>query len=201
MSEIFVVYDFIFFYDFVVISIFVRDVCCVQFFEDNQWYRVVIEENNDDNFIVRFIDYGNLEILLISRIKVFSGVFFGEFFLVIKCSLYGIQLLIGQVWSGYIVVFFENFIFEKEFDVTFLSFLELFEIQLRDNIKDIGEEFVRIGLVVVKLVFFMKYVVNEFIKFDIVCGEMYDVCIIYIFLFGRFYCQLVNLSDQLDGSK
>ena len=201
MSEISAVYDSISSHDLAVTSISARDVCCAQFSEDNQWYRAVIEENNDDNLTVRFIDYGNLETLPISRTKVLSGAFFGEPPLAIKCSLHGIQPLTGQAWSGHSAVSFENLTSEKELDATFLSFSEPFEIQLRDNTKYIGEELVRTGLAAAKSASPMKYAVNEFTKPDIACGEMYDVCITHISSPGRFYCQLVNLSDQLDGSK
>lgn len=148
MSEILFVYDFLFEEEFVLSVINVGDVCCVQFFEDNQWYRVVVEDNINGVLIVRFIDYGNIEILLISRIKILKDVFFVEFFLVVKCSFFGIKFIVSEIWFDEFVIFFEEFIFEKEFDVKFSFVIELFEIQLSESGVDIGEKLVRVKLVV-----------------------------------------------------
>lgn len=42
---------------------------------------------------------------------------------------------------------------------------------------------------------------EEFTKPVVNCGEMYDVAISHLSSPGKFYCQLENMKDQLDGSK
>lgn len=201
MAEISAVYDSLPAGELVVTRISVDDVCCAQFSEDNQWYRAVVEEKSGDDVTVRFIDYGNIETLPISRTKALDSSFFQEPPLAIKCSLYGVQPSPGQTWSDKAGTFFEEFTSEKELDAKFLGFTELFQVNLSDNGVDVGGELVNRGLAAAKPTSPGKSSSDEYTHPAVKCGEMYDVCVTHISSPGRFYCQLVNLRDQLDGSK
>ena len=203
MSNISAVYDSMPANKLAVTSIDVGDVCCAQFSEDNQWYRAVVEENTASALTVRFIDYGNTETLPIDRTKVLTDAFFGEPPLAIKCSLHDVQPLTGESWPHEAATLFEELTTDKVLDAKFVTFTDPSHIKLSDNSKDIGEELVKAQLAVAKttspgdsasgMIDYVKPVVD--------CGEMYDVCITNMSSPGKFYCQLVNMRDQLEGSK
>ena len=201
MAEISVVYDSLPADELVVTRISVDDVCCAQFSEDNQWYRAVVEEKNGDDLTVRFIDYGNTETLPISRTKVLDDAFFQEPPLAIKCSLHGVQSSAGHTWQDKAATFFEEFTSETELDAKFLSFTEPFQVNLSSNGVDLGRELVNTDLAAAKPTSPCKSSSDEYTHPAVECGEMYDVCVTHISSPGRFFCQLVNLRDQLEGSK
>jgi len=201
MSEISAVYESLPANELAVASISVGDVCCAQFSEDNQWYRAVVEENNDSALTVRFIDYGNTETLPVERTKVLKDAFFNEPPLAIKCSLHDVQPFAGQTWTEEASTFFEQLTSEKELDAKFVSLTEPFHIQLSDSGTDIGQKLVKTKLAAGQPGSPGKSSSEDYPKPVIECGEMYDVCITHISSPGKFYCQLVKLSDQLEGSK
>lgn len=182
-------------------TISVGDVCCAQFSEDNQWYRAIVENVNASELTVRFIDYGNLETLNIDRTKVLNDNFFGDPPLAIKCCLYKVQPPAGQTWADEAGTFLEGLVSEKELDAQFLSFTEPFKIQLRDGTTDVQEELVKAGLAGIKSTVPGTTTAAEYIKPVLKSGETCGVCISHISSPGEFYCQLVNLKEQLDGSK
>ena len=47
----------------------VGDPCCAMFTEDDGWYRAVITEVSGNTVQVKYLDYGNIEELPVSRIK------------------------------------------------------------------------------------------------------------------------------------
>lgn len=201
MSGMSAMYDSISDHNLAVTSASMGDVCCAQFSVDNQWYRAVIEGKSADNLTVRFIDYGNMEILPIRRIKVLADAFFKEPPLALKCTLSGTQSLASQALLDEAAVLFEELTLEKELDAKFVGFTEPFEIQLSYNGMDLCGELLKAGPSAAKLVAPSKSDVDDYTMPDIACGEMYNVCITHISSPGKFFCQLENLRDQLDGSK
>ena len=201
MSEISAVYESLPANELAVASISVGDVCCAQFSEDNRWYRAVVEENNGSALTVRFIDYGNTETLPVERTKVLKDAFFSEPPLAIKCSLHDVQPFVGQTWTEEASTFFEQLTSEKELDAKFVSLTEPFHIQLSESGTDIGQKLVKTKLAAAQPASPGKSSSEDYPKPVVECGEMYDVCITHISSPGKFYCQLVKLSDQLEGSK
>lgn len=201
MSEMSAMYDSISDHNLEVASASIGDICCAQFSVDNQWYRAVVEGNCADNLTVRFIDYGNTEILPLRRIKVLADAFFKEPPLALKCTLHGTQSLVNQASLDEAAALFEELTLEKELDAKFFSFTGPFEIQLSYNGMDLCGEVLKAGPSAAKLVACTKSDVDDYTMPEVACGEMYDVCITHISSPGKFFCQLVNLRDQLDGSK
>lgn len=206
MSEISSVYDSLSKDELAVDVISVGDVCCAQFSEDNQWYRAVVEDNVNGALAIRFIDYGNTETVPISRTKILKDSFLAEPPLVVKCSLFGVKPATGETWPDESATLFEELTFEKELNAKFLSFTEPFEVQLNESGVDIGEELVKAKLAVstkteVEPIAQGKQTSGQYTNPVIECGEMYDVVMTHLSSPGKFFCQLENMKEQLDGSK
>lgn len=206
MSEISSVYDSLSEEELALSAINVGDVCCAQFSEDNQWYRAVVEDNTNGALTVRFIDYGNTETLPISRIKILKDAFFAEPPLAVKCSLLGIKPTVSETWSDESATLFEELTSEKELDAKFSSVTEPFEIQLSESGVDIGEKLVRAKLAVstqtaIEPIAQGKSASGQYTNPVVECGKMYDVVMTHLSSPGKFFCQLVDMKEQLDGSK
>lgn len=206
MSEISSVYDSLSEEELALSAINVGDVCCAQFSEDNQWYRAVVEDNTNGALTVRFIDYGNTETLPISRIKILKDAFFAEPPLVVKCSLLGIKPTVSETWSDESATLFEELTSEKELDAKFSSVTEPFEIQLSESGADVGEELVRAKQAVstqtaIEPIAQGKPASGQYTNPVVECGKMYDVVMTHLSSPGKFFCQLVDMKEQLDGSK
>lgn len=205
MSEISAAYDSLSTEELAVNSINVGDVCCAKFSEDNQWYRAVVEDSADNALTVRFLDYGNAETLRISRTKILKDAFFSEPPLALKCSLVGVQP-VSEVWPQKAGLLLEELTLDKELDAKFLSLKEPFGVQLSDNGMDIGEELVKAQLAsstksAAEPATPDKPASAGYTKPAVECGQMYDVVITHVSSPGKFFCQLVNMKEQLDGSK
>ena len=206
MSEISAVYDSMSSEELVVNCINVGDVCCAQFSDDNQWYRAVVEDNTDNALTVRFLDYGNAETLPISRTKILTDAFFSEPPLAIKCNLSCVQPSAGGAWPDEAGSLFEELTLEKELDAKFISLGEPYEVQLSDDGVNIGEELVKAKLALTtksasEPTAPSKPASGGYTKPVVECGTMYDAVITHVSSPGKFYCQLVNMKEQLDGSK
>lgn len=87
----------------------VGDVCCAQFTEDNQWYRAsVIRSVTEDSALVGYVDYGNFEVLPVSRLRPMLPVFQELRWQAIKCSLAGVKPSKGTWTSEAVSAMKEN---------------------------------------------------------------------------------------------
>ncbi|XP_054838835.1 tudor domain-containing protein 1 [Eublepharis macularius] len=76
----------------------VGEACCARFSGDNHWYRAVVLEVSISEVKVAYADYGNLEILPLSRLLPITAAYLELPFQILKCSLAGIMELDGK-WS------------------------------------------------------------------------------------------------------
>ena len=207
MSEISAVYDSLSSEELAVDAIDVGGVCCAQFSEDNQWYRAVVEECTASELTVRFIDYGNTETLPISRTKILGDAFFVEPPFAIKCSLFGVQPSVGQTWPDGARALIEELTTDLEINAKFLLMTEPLQVELSCYGVDVGEELVKAKLALSTKSSAAAPAVpgepgsGQYTKPVVQCGEMYDVEISHLSSPGKFYCQLENMKEQLDGSK
>ena len=75
--------------------------CCAQYTADDVWYRAVVQEMVDDeNISVHFVDYGNDERLLRTRVKALHEQFQSLPIQAVKCSLFGVEPSNGECWSN-----------------------------------------------------------------------------------------------------
>ena len=56
---------------------YIGEVCCAMFTEDDGWYRAVVTKVAGQNLGVCYLDYGNSEVLPLSRIKILQPSFTG----------------------------------------------------------------------------------------------------------------------------
>ncbi|XP_069467969.1 tudor domain-containing protein 1 [Ambystoma mexicanum] len=87
----------------------VGDVCCARFTEDNQWYRAtVIQAKSQDSALVGYVDYGNFEVLPISRLRPILPRFMELRWQAIRCMLAGVKPPLGNWTSDAISVMKEK---------------------------------------------------------------------------------------------
>lgn len=58
------------------LKLLVGEFCVVKFILDDGWYRVKVLDVQGSNVLVFYIDYGNFEILLLSRFKLLNLKFY-----------------------------------------------------------------------------------------------------------------------------
>ncbi len=97
--------------------------CCAQYDEDEHWYRgEILKRVTHDEFIVKFVDHGNIERLSIDKIKVLESRFHALHRQSLQCSLHGIKPCSDDgLWSAESIAAFENICSE---DVLVVSFVK-----------------------------------------------------------------------------
>ncbi|XP_007939803.2 tudor domain-containing protein 1 [Orycteropus afer afer] len=76
----------------------IGDICCAQFSEDDQWYRAsVLAYASEDSVLVGYVDYGNFEILSLTRLCPIIPKLLDLPMQAIKCVLTGMRFL----WSPF----------------------------------------------------------------------------------------------------
>uniref|UniRef100_A0A8C5Q4P6 Tudor domain containing 1 n=1 Tax=Leptobrachium leishanense TaxID=445787 RepID=A0A8C5Q4P6_9ANUR len=70
----------------------VGDMCCAQFTEDNRWYRAsIVKYTSNDSVLVGYVDFGNVEVLPVSRLRPVLPNMMAFPLQAIKCSLSGVM--------------------------------------------------------------------------------------------------------------
>nr|XP_033799039.1 tudor domain-containing protein 1 isoform X2 [Geotrypetes seraphini] len=89
------------------------DICCAQFTEDNQWYRAtVLEYVSDDTALVGYVDYGNCEVISVSRLRPIITKFMELPIQAIKCTLAGVKPL-SKTWKPEAVTLMKQLVNNK----------------------------------------------------------------------------------------
>uniref|UniRef100_A0A8C6ZUL4 Tudor domain containing 1 n=1 Tax=Nothoprocta perdicaria TaxID=30464 RepID=A0A8C6ZUL4_NOTPE len=77
----------------------VGNVCCAQFSEDSLWYRAaVLAYTSEDTVLVGYIDYGNFEVLHLTKLRPMIQRLMDFPVQVIRCTLAGVKPLMGT-WT------------------------------------------------------------------------------------------------------
>lgn len=91
------------------------EVCAAKFSLDNRWYRAVILEKLPNGFRVRYVDFGNSEVVQGASIRPLPQQFQSLPPLSLQCSLAGVKKLKGQDWSSEAVQHFKSLVSNKPF--------------------------------------------------------------------------------------
>ena len=150
---------------------------CALYGEDGLWYRAVIESvPSEFEVAVRYIDYGNSDVVLLSDVRQLSKRFFDLPVQAVRCCLPSLE----EVDS------FQQRVDGKELNATFLSLENgTWQVSLSDGVERMPEDVAE----VVKI--------SEYLK-PAVMGEMRDrVYVSHVVSPDEFYVQFESSLDEL----
>ncbi|KAM9197134.1 tudor domain-containing protein 1 [Dugong dugon] len=102
----------------------IGDICCAQFSEDDQWYRAsVLAYASEDSVLVGYVDYGNFEILSLTRLCPIIPKLLELPMQAIKCVLAGVKPSLG-IWTPEAVCLMKKIVQNKMVTVKVVDKLE-----------------------------------------------------------------------------
>ena len=177
-------------------SVAVEHLCCAQFSEDGCWYRaVVVKEMPSNQVAVRFIDYGNSEIVDLACVKALRPKFTKDAALAVSCCLVGLKAE-GEVWTQEVCTQFEELTLDKELTAESTSTTEPFELTLLDGDVSIANRLV--GRSESAKASPERSKQAEYKQPVVAVGDTFDVFITSITSPGQFHCQLVSMGHDLN---
>ncbi|XP_053548968.1 tudor domain-containing protein 1 [Bombina bombina] len=97
------------------------DVCSAQFSVDNQWYRVsVLEYVSKESVLIGYIDFGNLEVLPVSKLRPMLPSMESLPIQAIKCSLAGVNPVL-DTWTMEATTLFKSLVMNKILTVSVVN--------------------------------------------------------------------------------
>ena len=96
-------------------SLFPNQLCAAKFSEDSRWYRAVVLEKLPSGFTVRYVDFGNSEVVPESAVCPLAQQFQSFPPLSLQCSLAGVRKPKGQDWKPEAVQQFKSLVANKPF--------------------------------------------------------------------------------------
>ncbi|KFZ54349.1 Tudor domain-containing protein 1, partial [Antrostomus carolinensis] len=191
-------------------------VCCAQFTEDNLWYRAaVLSYVSEDTVLVAYIDYGNSEVLPLTRLRPIIPRLVDLPAQAIRCTLAGVKTPLVP-WTSKTISFMKQLVEDKMFTVkvvdkkSYKSVVELVDASVTPVInissyireKDGAAEEPRMALPAIRM--------NDVKQADedktnkIICQwskltlkQTVDVIVCALYSPGEFYCQISNKSALL----
>uniref|UniRef100_A0A8C0HMW6 Tudor domain-containing protein 1 n=1 Tax=Buteo japonicus TaxID=224669 RepID=A0A8C0HMW6_9AVES len=199
------------------------NVCCAQFTEDNLWYRAaVIAYVSEDTVLVGYIDYGNCEVLPLTRLRPMIPRLMDLPAQAIRCTLAGVKPPLGA-WTSKAICFMNQLVKDKVFTVkvvdkeSYKSVVELVDASVTP-VMNISSHFIEKGCAAQELRMALpaagmsnvKQEQNQTLK----TGKVYqsqrpatwtqwsklnlkqtvDVVVCTLYSPGEFYCQISNNS-------
>uniref|UniRef100_A0A8B9YNR3 Tudor domain-containing protein 1 n=1 Tax=Bos mutus grunniens TaxID=30521 RepID=A0A8B9YNR3_BOSMU len=197
----------------------IGDICCAQFSEDDQWYRAsVLAYASEESVLVGYVDYGNFEILSLTRLCPITPKLLELPMQAIKCVLAGVKPSLG-IWTPEAVCLMKKIVQNKMITVNVVDKLEnssLVELTDRsvtphisvtkallnagfavedkglvtDKPSDVKEASVPLG---------METKVNplEWTWVELAVDQTVDVVVCVIDSPGEFYCHVLKEDDAL----
>ncbi|NXI63312.1 TDRD1 protein, partial [Anseranas semipalmata] len=190
------------------------DVCCAQFTEDNLWYRAaVVAYASEDTVVVGYIDYGNFEVLRLSRLRPMIPKLMYLPAQAIRCTLAGVKPLLGA-WTSEAISLMKQLVKDKVLTVkvvdkeSYRSVVELVDASVIPEInisnylimKSCAAEESRMALPAIEISDVKQ--ANEDTANKKICGwnkltlkQTVDVIVCTLYNPGEFYCQISNNSE------
>uniref|UniRef100_A0A3Q2H7E7 Tudor domain-containing protein 1 n=1 Tax=Equus caballus TaxID=9796 RepID=A0A3Q2H7E7_HORSE len=102
----------------------IGDICCAQFSEDDQWYRAsILAYASEESVLVGYVDYGNFEILSLTRLCPITPKLLELPMQAIKCVLAGVKPSLG-IWTPEAVCLMKKIVQNKMMTVKVVDKLE-----------------------------------------------------------------------------
>ncbi|XP_074764555.1 tudor domain-containing protein 1 [Athene noctua] len=191
-------------------------VCCAQFTEDNLWYRAaVIQCVSEDTVLVGYIDYGNFEVLPLTRLRPAIPRLMDLPAQAIRCTLAGVKPQSGA-WTSKAISFMNQLVKDKVLTVKVMdkesdrSVVELVDasvtpvINISSHLREKGfaAEKSRMALPAIGMSDVKpanEYAANKKIyKWSkLTLKQTVDVIVCELYNPGEFYCQISNNSELL----
>ncbi|NXL58028.1 TDRD1 protein, partial [Chordeiles acutipennis] len=196
------------------------NVCCAQFTEDNLWYRAaVLSYVSEDTVLVAYIDYGNSEVLPLTRLRPIIPRLVDLPAQAIRCTLAGIKKPLVS-WTSKAISFMKQLVEDKMFTIrvvdkeSYKSVVELVDASVTPVInvlsyiieKDGAAEEPRMALPAIGMND-VKQANGEY-EHDktnkricqwskLTLKQTVDVIVCTLYSPGEFYCQISNRSVLL----
>ncbi|KAL2735605.1 maternal protein tudor-like isoform X1 [Vespula squamosa] len=191
--------------------------CIAQYSEDLKWYRAVIKSVEKQQVIVQFIDYGNIEIVHLDKIKTIQEQFLKLPIQTIHCKLFAAK---NQIWDLDAIERFSNRTDGKVLEIEFLTKENnIYEVMLREIINNIpgsiyinedffdGTDIIKIREIALNQIKQMD-IVEQSSEYDYVLstskwakeqfelGSHKDIIITWFINPNNFYCQILDKETE-----
>ncbi|NXE07052.1 TDRD1 protein, partial [Lophotis ruficrista] len=190
------------------------DVCCAQFTEDNLWYRAaIIAYVSEDTVLAGYIDYGNFEVLPLTRLRPMIPRLMDLPSQAIRCTLAGVKPPLGA-WTPKAIAFMNQLVKDKVFMVkvvdkeSYRSVVELVDASVNPVInisshlieKGCAAEESRTALPAIRMSDVKQanedIMKKRFCKWSkLTLKQTVDVVVCTLYSPGEFYCQISNNSE------
>ncbi|KAM6442660.1 tudor domain-containing protein 1 isoform 1-T3 [Liasis olivaceus] len=190
----------------------IGDVCCAQFTEDNQWYRAsVISYVSEETALVGYIDYGNFEILQLSRLRPIVQKLMELPMQAIKCTLAGVKPVSG-IWPAETTSVMKRLIQNKVVAIKVTDkkvntiVVEIIDESVTPAI-NVSKYFLELGYAMEEAPILLKQI--ETVKemngekqervnwswVTLTAKQVVNVMVCVLYNPSKFYCQLLNKDD------
>uniref|UniRef100_A0A8C0IG16 Tudor domain containing 1 n=1 Tax=Bubo bubo TaxID=30461 RepID=A0A8C0IG16_BUBBB len=183
------------------------NVCCAQFTEDNLWYRAaVIQYVSEDTALVGYIDYGNFEVLPLTRLRPMISRLMDLPAQAIRCTLAGVKPPSGA-WTSKAISFMNQLVKDKVLTVKVIdkesdrSVVELIDASVTPVI-NIASHFGEKGFAAEESRMALPAIGMSDVKpangeYELTLKQTVDVVVCALYSPGEFYCQISNNSELL----
>ena len=172
--------------------------CCAKFSEDELWYRGIVQSVDSGGVDVRFVDYGNSEVVDSKDIKVLSPALANLPAQSIKCELLNCRPPGHSDWSEKEIAVFSELVVDKTILAEFVSHDgRSWQVRLQEGEKDIAKELTAVGSGGGKKTDKNKTATIPELRLN--QGETYSVYVAMSISPTEFYVQLSSQCDELEA--
>nr|XP_003408992.1 tudor domain-containing protein 1 [Loxodonta africana] len=197
----------------------IGDICCAQFSEDDQWYRAsVLGYASEDSVLVGYVDYGNFEILSLTRLCPIIPKLLELPMQAIKCVLAGVKPSLG-IWTPEAICLMRKIVQNKMITVKVVdklensSLVELMDKSVKPNVS-VSKVLIEAGFAMgenervtnkasdmkeasVSLGVETKTNPSEWTWVELAVDQTVDVVVCMVYSPGEFYCHALK-EDALN---
>ncbi|XP_053928214.1 tudor domain-containing protein 1 [Cuculus canorus] len=192
------------------------NLCCAQFTEDNLWYRAaVVAYVSEDNVLAGYIDYGNFEVLPVTRLRPMIPRLMDLPAQAIRCTLAGVKPP-SEAWTSEAVSLMKRLVKDKVFTVkvvdkeSYRLVVELIDasvtpvmnvsnylIEKGCAVEESGMALPAVGMNDVKQAEEDTANKKIFKWSKLTLKQTVDVVVCTVYSPGEFYCQMVPNDNEL----